>query len=1120
MGRVDGVPAPAAGRGGEGAFVGREDELAELLAGLEDAIAGRGRLFLVAGEPGIGKSRLADELVRRGRGRGVRVLVGRCWEAGGAPTYWPWMQALRAHVRDQAADELRDELGSGAGELAQILPELRELVGAAPSPAPPDPEGARFRLFEEAAAFLRRASQRQPLLIVLDDLNVADTPSLLLLRFVAGELSEMRVLLVCAYRDVDLTPGDPLGSTVRELARHPVSRRLPVHGLSEGEVARLISLSSGVKPAASVTSAVYQETEGNPLFVGEVVRLLAAEGRLERAAADPLWRLRIPESIREVIQRRLGRLSEACNRMLTFASVIGREFRLDALERLSGLTRDALLDHLDAATDARVVDEVPGMLGRRRFSHALIRDTLHDALPTARRIRYHGQLGAVLEELYANDPEPHLAELAHHFFQAMPGGDVDRAIDYARRAGDRAAALYGYEDAARLYRMALEALEFREPGNDAARADLLLSLGEALARAGEDASAKSTFLQAAGIARRERLPEQLARAALGYGGRYLWVRAGGDPRVVPLLEDALDALPDGDSATRVRLMGRLACARRSDPDREPGAMLSEEAVEMARRLDDRATLAYALDAYYGAHWWYDNAAARLVLAAELIQVARESGDGERIAQALVAQVAALFELGRIGAAETSLAELGRVADEIRQPSQQWWVPATRAMLALLRGQFGAAEQLMDKALRLGESTQRAEAEGVFWAQSFWLRKEQGRAEGLETDLRRTAEEFWWYPMFRCFLAEFYAELDRREDARRLFGELVANDLAALLPRDNEWLVGATTIADVCAYLEDRDAARKLYEQLLPVADLNVVGFMELARGCVARSLGALAALLGRHEQAQRHFDAAVEANERMGARPWLARTQHEYALMLQARDAPGDRAHAAELLAAALETARTLGMTSLATRIERGGGQAPTSPTVARAMFRREGEYWSILYEGDAFRLRDSKGLRHLARLLQEHGHEVHALELVGAGAGEARAAQLEDGLEVGGFGAAGELLDARAKAAYRQRLDELREEIDEAETWNDPERAAQAQEELDFIADELAAAVGLGGRDRPAGSAAERARVNVTRAIKSALARIEIESPALGAHLHRTVRTGTFCSYSPDPRLPVPWQF
>jgi hypothetical protein len=257
----------------------------------------------------------------------------------------------------------------------------------------------------------------------------------------------------------------------------------------------------------------------------------------------------------------------------------------------------------------------------------------------------------------------------------------------------------------------------------------------------------------------------------------------------------------------------------------------------------------------------------------------------------------------------------------------------------------------------------------------------------------------------------------------------------------------------------------------------------------------------------------------MGARPWVARTQHEYAQLLLTRDAPGDTEHARELLGAALETARGLGMTTLAARIEKAGGQAPSTPRAVGAVFRREGEYWSIVYEGDAFRLRDSKGLQYLARLLAAPGEEFHALELVGADTVGVRKAVVEDGLQVGGFGDAGELLDAQAKAAYRQRLEELEEEIEEAEAWNDPERTASAREERGFIARELSAAVGLGGRDRRAASSAERARVNVTRAIKSALTRIDEHSSALGAHLERTVRTGTFCSYRPDPRLPIAWQ-
>ena len=436
---------------GRAPFVGRERELADLVAGLEDAIAGRGRLFLLVGEPGIGKSRLADELIAHAKARGARVLVGRCWEAGGAPVYWPWLQSLRGYIRETEAETLRSQLGSGAPDLAQLLPELRELHPDLPEPPSLEPENARFRLFEAATSFLRSAAEHRPLLLVLDDLHAADEPSLLLLQFLARELAESRLLVLGAYRDVDPAIREPLSAALAELAREPVTRILSLGGLGEADVARFIELTTDHTPAAGVVETVHTGTEGNPLFVCEIVRLLAAEGRL----AQPGPRLTVPQNLKEVIARRLGRPSAECKRVLSLASVLGREFDLDVLADASGLEQDTLFDLLDEAVAQRLVTDVPGSRGRLRFAHAMFRDGLYDELQPTRRRQLHAQVGEALERLASGDAESHLAELAYHFCEAVPPADPSKAVDYARRAGDHAAALPAPEEAVRLYEMAL-----------------------------------------------------------------------------------------------------------------------------------------------------------------------------------------------------------------------------------------------------------------------------------------------------------------------------------------------------------------------------------------------------------------------------------------------------------------------------------------------------------------------------------------------------------------------------------------------------------------------------------------------------------------------------------------
>ena len=588
--------APTAGQAADaqrGTFVGRERELSELAGGLDDAFAGRGRLFLLAGEPGIGKSRLAEELIADARARGAHVLVGRCWEAGGAPAYWPWVQALRAYVRDAEPEPLRAQLGDRAADLAQLLPELRALLPDIEEPPAPESEGARFRLFDLTSSFLMRVAQTRPLVIVLDDLHAADEPSLLLLQFVARELGESRLLIVGAYRDVDPTLADPLRTILMELAREPVTRTLELAGLGEPDIVRFLELAVPGASTADLAPTVHAETEGNPLFVGEILRLLAAEHRLDEPPTAPLA---IPQSVREVIGRRLRHLSYQCNELLVLASVLGREFDLDALARISGLERDAMLEFLDEAIDARVVSEVPGAIGRTRFAHALIRDAAYHGPARSRRVQLHRQVGEGLEALYASDLDPHLAELAHHFFEAAAGGNGQKAVVYARRAGSRAVDLLAYEEAVRLYGMALEALGPDSAATARSRCELLLALADSKARAGDSGEARASFLSAAELARSAGLPEALAQAALGYGGRFVWDRAMSDERLVPLLQDALATLGEVESTLRVQLLSRLAAALRGEPSRERRERICQEAVQTARRIGDPAAVAYALNA--------------------------------------------------------------------------------------------------------------------------------------------------------------------------------------------------------------------------------------------------------------------------------------------------------------------------------------------------------------------------------------------------------------------------------------------------------------------------------------------------------------------------------------------
>jgi DNA-binding SARP family transcriptional activator/tetratricopeptide (TPR) repeat protein len=882
-------------------FVGRASELAELVSGLEEALAGRGRIFLLEGEPGIGKSFLADEVIREAQQRGALVLVGRCWEAGGAPAYWPWVQSLRAYVRQEDHQVLRGQLGRGATELAQILPELRDIFRDLPEPRAVESETDRFRLFDATAALLRNASESRPILLMLDDLHAADAPSLLLLQFLARELASMRMLILGAYRDVDPTPGELLASLLAEVAREPLTRRLSLVGLSEQDVAEYLELTASRLASPELVEALHEVTEGNALFVTETVRLLMVEkGRAEPAAVN----VSIPQSVRDVIAQRLAHLSDECNRMLVLASALGREFAIAALASMSGLPEDELLERLDEAMTALVVSDVPGVTGRLRFAHVLIRDTLYEGLTKAGRVRLHRQAVERLEALYGEEPGPHLAELAHH---AIAGSDLDRGFLYARRAGDRALALLAYEEAARLYELALEALSASGRSGDEERCELLLAFGHSQVRAGDASDAKQTFLEAAAVARRLERSEPLARAALGYGGRFVWGRAGNDDRLVPLLREALVATGDGDVELRALLMARLATALRDEPDGGPRARLSHEAVEIARRRGDPATLAYTLVARYSAIWSPGNADERLAVATELVDLAERIGAKEREVESHGFRFNALMELGEVEAAKAELATRGRLTEEMHQPGQLSVQLELESMLSLLLGRFEGAEETIQQAYELGLRTRGDQARADFELQRFVLRRAQGRLAEIEAALETCPSTFPNRPVFGCVLANLSSELARPDEARRRLAALAADEFGSL-PRDGDWFFGLTLLAETCGRLGDRSFAASLYRLLLPHAEQNVSGWGSVSTGAISRYLGILASSLTRFEEAMNHFEHALDLNTHMGAKPWLAHTQNDYAQMLIARIQSRDRERAKQLLSAALATYRELGM--------------------------------------------------------------------------------------------------------------------------------------------------------------------------------------------------------------------
>ncbi len=828
---------------------------------------------------------------------------------------------------------------------------------------------------------------------------------------------------------------------------------LPLTGLGIEAVTQLVAEVVGEHGAAGLAARVHGRTGGNPFFVQQVSWLLQG------------GQGGIPPGVREALDRRFAALPADCAAALRTAAVTGQRFSADLVARVAGESPEAVADSLTSAVRARVVNHDSS--GGYRFAHDLFREYAYDQVPAADRARLHQRVGRQLEAERARGGDVSLAELASHFVQADP--EATSAWRYSVEAAREATARLAYEEAVRLWEHAVVASSAAAAGaGPAGRIEAMLELAEARQRAGQGQDAGQAYLRAAELARTGQDPARLARAALGLHA--IGTRAWWPPdQVVALLSEALDALGSGSGAG------------------EP------------------LTLARCLLAQHHAIWAAGTARDRLRIAAEVALLAERSGDQEILLEARLLAATDRLELADPGF-RAELDEFIRLAEASRQPRFRYAALIRRATLALLAGRLEETGQLIAQAEILGEECGEPGVRDVRYDQGWDLLTAQGRLG----ELAGTLPQMFPDPestQARGARAQVLIAAGARDEAAEVVAPLVDRG-PEVMPANHQRLIGLAYAAEVTAALGIVPAAEKIYLALEPFAGQAVVsGVAVTFKGAVAHHLGVLAAALGRTAAAASHLEQAVATHDRLGAVTWSLRSQYELARLRL--DQPGRREAAVSALAEVARKARALGLAQLARDAEAAGfagGQVP----VTEGVFVRDGAMWSLSYGGVSVRMRDAKGLSDLAVLLAAPGRQVPAAELIAAaGAGRAGLADLRLGAD--------EVLDATARRQIRDRLASLGEDIAEAESWNDPERAARARAERDALLRELTAAAGPAGQPRLLGDQSERARKAVTARIRDVMARIERVHPALAGHLMESVTTGVRCSYSPP--TPVSWR-
>jgi class 3 adenylate cyclase len=913
------VPLPRLLTGIGRVFVGRDGELERLRIAWKAAAGSGPRLVMVAGEPGVGKTRLTAALAAEVHAEGATVLAGRCDEDLGVP-YQPFVHALRHLVDHTPGSHLSRRLGRYGGELTRLVPDLTERAPGLGAPLHADPETEQYRLFDAVAAWLDATAAEAPLLLVLDDLQWAAKPTLLLLRHIV-RTGEHRLLIVGTYRDTELSRTHPLSGLLADLRRDGEAERIALTGLDAAGVAAFLEQAAGNELSEDdweLARAIHGETEGNPFFVGEVVRHLVESGAVVRrdgrwVTEAPINELGIPEGVRDVVGRRLSRLSEAANQLLAIAAVVGLEFDPAVVEAAGGADEDTVAASLDEAVAARLVTPAGGV--HYRFAHALVRTTLYDELTPARRVILHRRTAEAIETIHAVRLDDYLPALTHHYSRATaPVATAEKAVGYARRAGDRALEQLAHDEAVAYYRQALELLEASEaPLDETQRTELLIALGEAQRRAG-DTGHRETLLAAARLAASRADAAALARAALANSPGSKPAAFGvTDSDRVEVLEAAAAAVGNGDSATRARLLAILALELFHDADRRRRLALSDEALAIARRLGDPVTLAQVLVARPFAIGGPDTLGERLANTTELLDVAERLGDPVTAHRAWWLRFRVAVEVADRAEADRCLQAQQPLVAELGQPVFSWMTNLQRIAGHFRAGRIGEAEPLLYAAFDEGQRAGQADAALYFAIHLFHLGYEQGRLAEFRGPLMEVFERPSQLPFVGATRAVVHCELGDLDAARAELEQLASVDFGDL-QIEASWVVALCYCAVACAALDDRERAGALVRLLEPYADHVAVFAVGLGIGCVSHYLGLLTTTLGRLDEADVHFTNACAVHGRMDAPGWLARTHLEWGRVLLHRRQRSEEDRARELLGQAVSTARELGLTGVERR--------------------------------------------------------------------------------------------------------------------------------------------------------------------------------------------------------------